>query len=198
MNIRTGPKSGPVLLFLHGLGRFSEDYLTFATELAPHFQSVIVDFRGHSDSEWLEGKYFVGDYVNDTVELIRSRFAEPILLYGHSLGAMVALAAAGIIAEHVRGIILEDPPFHTMGRRIQQTPWVALFTGMQQVCRGGGISRARWLTRSVNPAFARGQARFSPACGRLRFAPDALAFGAKCLSKINQTVLAHHPGLLAG
>ena len=195
MNIRTGPKSGPVLLFLHGLGRFSEDYLTFATELAPHFQSVIVDFRGHGDSEWLEGKYFVGDYVNDTVELIRSRFAEPILLYGHSLGAMVALAAAGIIPEHVRGIILEDPPFHTMGRRIQQTPWVALFTGMQQVCRGGGTIEQM--------AHALGEVSFRPRPGAV-FAslrevrsPDALAFGAKCLTKY-PTGFEHHPGLLAG
>jgi pimeloyl-ACP methyl ester carboxylesterase len=186
INIRTGPKSGPVLLFLHGLGRFSEDYLSLATDLVPHFQSVIIDFRGHGDSEWAGGRYFVADYVNDTVELIRSRFAEPILVYGHSLGAMVALAAATLIPEHIRGMILEEPPFHTMGRRIHHTLWLPLFTGMQKVSRDGGSleEMARALGEVSFPA------REGNGLTRLREvrSSEALRFGAKCLSKIDPAV----------
>lgn len=133
-----GPQNGPVLLFLHGLGRFSEDYLDLATELSRSWLCVALDFRGHGSSGRAAEHYLVTDYVDDTLRLLQDRFAEPVVICGHSLGAMVALAAAARLPARVRGIILEDPPFHTMGQHIHQTAWATLFAGMQQVSRQGG------------------------------------------------------------
>ncbi|HUR47071.1 MAG TPA: alpha/beta hydrolase [Candidatus Saccharimonadales bacterium] len=181
-----GSRSGPVLLFLHGLGRFSDDYPNFAAEFAPHYQIVLMDFRGHGDSGRSEGKYLVTDYIGDTVQFIGSRFPEPIILYGHSLGAMVALAAATSIPERVRAIILEDPPFHTMGRRIHKTSWLPLFTGMERVCRNGGtIEEMIHAFGEITVPSRQGNG-----LTRLREvrSPEALAFGARCLSKIDAAV----------
>jgi pimeloyl-ACP methyl ester carboxylesterase len=180
LHYMAGPKSGPVLLFLHGLGRFSEDYRVLAAEMAQTWRSVVLDFRGHGDSAKGQDGYLVTDYLADTLEFIQAKFSEPIIIYGHSLGAMVALAAAAKLPAHVRGVILEDPPFHTMGRRIQETPWAALFVGMQEVSRRGG---------SVE--------QMSEALGNIRIglkwlrdlrSPEALAFGAQCLSKVDPAV----------
>jgi pimeloyl-ACP methyl ester carboxylesterase len=57
---------------------------------------------------------------------------------GHSLGAMIALSLASQCAPLVAAIVLEDPPFHTMGRDISATPYLAQFAGMAEVARRGG------------------------------------------------------------
>lgn len=62
----------------------------------------------------------------------------PLVLFGHSLGAMVAAAVAAEVPDRVRAIILEDPPFHTLGNRIEGSAWQAQFIGMQEIARRGG------------------------------------------------------------
>ena len=42
------------------------------------------------------------------------------------------------MSDRVRGIILEDPPFHTMGNRIAGSAWQAQFIGMREAASRGG------------------------------------------------------------
>jgi pimeloyl-ACP methyl ester carboxylesterase len=51
---------------------------------------------------------------------------------------MVAAAVAAEVPDRVRAIILEDPPFHTLGNRIEGSAWQAQFIGMQEIARRGG------------------------------------------------------------
>jgi hypothetical protein len=46
----------------------------------------------------------------------------------HSLGAMVAAAVAAEAIDLVRAVILEDPPFETMGARVRSYPLYPYFT----------------------------------------------------------------------
>lgn len=70
--------------------------------------------------------------------MLEQTVGDPVVLVGHSLGAMVAAIAASRVPERVRGLVLEDPPMQTMGRSIQGTVWQKLFEGMRQVCVAGG------------------------------------------------------------
>ena len=74
----------------------------------------------------------MSDYVPDAIEFIRSTIAEPTVVYGHSLGSMVAAAVAAEIPELVTEVILEDPPFETMGNQIGKTSLLAYFTELKR------------------------------------------------------------------
>lgn len=128
---------GPTLLLLHGVTRCGEDWQPLMPALSAHWTVITLDQRGHGDSP-RGGNYFVADYVADAVRLVRDELVEPLVIFGHSLGAMVAAAVAAELPQRVRGIVLEDPPFHTMGNRITGSLWQSQFIGMQEVARRGG------------------------------------------------------------
>jgi pimeloyl-ACP methyl ester carboxylesterase len=65
--------------------------------------------------------------VEDAHEAIAQRVEDRLVLYGHSLGAMVAAAAAARWPERIAAVILEDPPFSTMGSRIGEGPLLDYF-----------------------------------------------------------------------
>ena len=109
--------SGPVLVLLHGVTRCGADWEPLLPALAEDWTVIALDQRGHGTSP-RAGSYLVTDYVADAVRFVREETAGPIFIFGHSLGAMVAAAVAAELPDRVGGIILEDPPFHTMGNRI--------------------------------------------------------------------------------
>src|SRR5438045_742737 len=92
LNTATGPASGPPLVFLHGVTRRWQDFLTLVPALTGRWQVHGLDFRGHGGSGRVPNKYRIIDYVQDAVSVLRTRVAEPAVLYGHSLGALVAAA----------------------------------------------------------------------------------------------------------
>jgi pimeloyl-ACP methyl ester carboxylesterase len=124
-------RAGPPLLFLHGLIRRWQTFQAMLPALAMRWQVHALDARGHGASARAAGGYLVTDYVEDIVELTDERFEEPVAIYGHSLGGMVALGAAAARPDRVRAVILEDPPFETMGRRIVESPWLSFFAGIR-------------------------------------------------------------------
>lgn len=132
-----GPQSAPTLLLLHGVTRNGRDWETLLPELKNDWRVFVVDHCGHGDSPRTPGEYRVADYARHTAEFLRTNFSEPVTVMGHSLGAMVALSLAVECPEQMAAIVLEDPPFHTMGRDIATTPYLAQFTGMAQVARRG-------------------------------------------------------------
>jgi pimeloyl-ACP methyl ester carboxylesterase len=134
---RTTCGSGPVLLLLHGVTRCGADWEPLLPALAAHWKVIALDQRGHGTSP-RAGSYLVTDYVADVVRFVQEETADPVVIFGHSLGAMVAAAVAAELPDRVRGIILEDPPFHTMGNRIAGSAWQAQFTGMREAARKRG------------------------------------------------------------
>jgi pimeloyl-ACP methyl ester carboxylesterase len=182
-----GPALGAPLLLLHGLARCWQDFETLIPSLLPHSHLFAFDHRGHGSSGRTEEAYLVTDYVRDICGLLEREFSEPVFLFGHSLGAMVALAVAAQQPEAVRGIVLEDPPFHTMGRRIGQTPWQAQFIGIQAVARqGGGIEQLTDGLASIEIPAASDPNK-TVRLGELRD-HESLLFSASCLTGIDPEV----------
>ncbi|MFM7161331.1 MAG: alpha/beta fold hydrolase [Planctomycetaceae bacterium] len=127
---RTGTES-PDVIFLHGVTRRWQSFLPIVAPLAVRHRLELLDLRGHGASG-RASSYRVIDYVGDVVERL-GQLAAPVVLYGHSLGAMVAAGAAAHCPDKVRGVILEDPPFETMGERIGETRLLSYFQGIAEL-----------------------------------------------------------------
>jgi len=130
LNVMYGPRNGPPMVFLHGVGRSWQDFHTLLPALAWRWQVVGLDFRGHGLSARSPHNYQVQHYVRDAVSLVADLTA-PVVVYGHSLGAMVAAATAAELPQRVRALVLEDPPFETLGEQIRKTQFYSLFTIMR-------------------------------------------------------------------
>lgn len=182
---RTTCGSGPVLLLLHGVTRCGADWEALFPALAEHWTVVALDQRGHGASPRGD-RYLVTDYIADAVSFVRDEVTGPLVIFGHSLGAMVAAAVAAELPDRVRGIILEDPPFHTMGNRIAGTAWQAQFTGMRDAARGVGSGEQ--ITDALAdiriPASGGGFKRLGDLRDRA-----SLAWSAQCLARLDPEVL---------
>ena len=181
-----GEGTGPALVFLHGVTRRWQTFLPLVPWLTPRWTLQLIDQRGHGRSPRAEG-YRVIDYVNDAVSLVCENLGAPVVLYGHSLGAMVAAAVAAEIPAKVRAVVLEDPPFQTMGARIAQTPWQGYFQSIRPFAGSDRpvpqVARELAEVRMADPCTGKSQ--------RLGDTRDAasLAFAAQCLRQLDPRVL---------
>lgn len=184
LQLAVGPEHGPPLLMLHGVLRGWQDFFPLFGPFAPRWQLHAMDFRGHGDSA-PAASYRVVDYVSDAGRVLE-RLPRGAVLYGHSLGAMVALAAAARFPDRVAGLVLEDPPFHTMGRDIMATPFHSLFVGMRgalEASSGTSDLAARLAEVRITDPAGGTQVRL----GDVRDAA-ALRFSAHCLRRIDPAV----------
>lgn len=118
---------------LHGVLRCGQDFALLFPALAAQWQVAAVDLGGHGGSS-SRGGYRVIDYVDD-VGAVLERWSQPAVVYGHSLGAMLAIAVAARYPRKVRAIVLEDPPLETLGSRLGETPFLAQFLAMRELAR---------------------------------------------------------------
>jgi pimeloyl-ACP methyl ester carboxylesterase len=176
---------GDPLLLLHGVTRGWRDWEPFMAALDPGWLLLAVDQRGHGSSPRAES-YLVTDYVRDAVAFVRSQATAPVVVFGHSLGAMVAAAVAAEIPEAVRGVVLEDPPFHSMGQRIAGSVWQAQFVGMREVGRRGGTLEevTDGLSDIQLPTKTGGFRRLGDVRDR-----SSLRWSAECLKQLDPEVL---------
>mgnify|MGYP002640008840 FL=1 len=177
--------AGPTLLLLHGVTRCGEDWQPLMSALGARWKVIALDQRGHGDSP-RGGDYFVAEHVADAVRLVRDELATPLVIFGHSLGAMVAAAVAAELPQQVRGIVLEDPPFHMMGNRIAGSLWQSQFIGMRDAARrGGGIDEITDALAEIRlPRDDGGYKRLGEVRDRA-----SLQWSALCLSRIDPEVL---------
>jgi len=135
-NIRVaiGPTSGSPLLLLHGVARNWRDFRPLLPWLVSGWQVFGWDHRGHGLSDRAPGRYLVVDYAKDvTAWLERHAPPQPVIVYGHSLGALAALHAAASVPDKVRAIVLEEPPSAKFLERLPASPYQTIFTAMQQL-----------------------------------------------------------------
>lgn len=106
---RTGGGRPPLVL-LHGLADDGLCWTPVAEALAPDFDLILVDLRGHGLSEAPPDGYTLENLAREVAALSRLLELEKPRLLGHSLGALTALVLAGLFPDLPRAIVLEDPP----------------------------------------------------------------------------------------
>ncbi len=110
INYGEGPASGPPMVLLHGGSARWQGWEPVIPALVDRWHLYAPDFRGHGKSGWVPGHYRLTDYAADTIALLGQCVGEPALLWGHSMGAMVALMVAAERPDLVRAVINSDAP----------------------------------------------------------------------------------------
>jgi pimeloyl-ACP methyl ester carboxylesterase len=106
-----GTPDKPVLVLLHGLSGSCHAYDGEFEIYGPDWHIYALDLRGHGKSGKTETSYTIPDYAGDVIEFLRRHIGEPVVLAGHSTGALTTLAVAASAPDTVRAIIANDPPF---------------------------------------------------------------------------------------
>jgi pimeloyl-ACP methyl ester carboxylesterase len=85
-------------------------WLPVIPALAPHFDIVAVDLRGHGQSDQPQAGYHLADYAADIVALTAALGWRQPAVIGHSLGGSVARVTEARNPGWARRIVIEDTP----------------------------------------------------------------------------------------
>ena len=108
LNYMEGPPSGPAVLLLHGLTQRWQAFQSLIPQLSQAHHVFAPDFRGHGLSGRVKEGYRGEDYAHDILEFVDQVIKEPVAIYGHSMGGMVAIYVAGCRSQMVRGTVIGD------------------------------------------------------------------------------------------
>lgn len=114
-------------IFCHGITDNGRCMLRLAENLAPRFDVILVDARGHGLSDKPEKGYSSDDHADDLEGLIKGLNLEKPILYGHSMGARTVSRFAAKYPEIPRAVILEDPVYIvplTQQEEIERDLWL--------------------------------------------------------------------------
>jgi pimeloyl-ACP methyl ester carboxylesterase len=99
----------PVVVLVHGITGNGLSWARVAGALGHDVEVFAPDLRGRAGSAGLPGPWGMAAHAEDLLALLDAVGAPQAVLTGHSMGAfVVAVAAAGVARERVRGVVLVD------------------------------------------------------------------------------------------
>ena len=99
--------AGPNLVLVHGTTAGKERWAPVRPRLEAHFTVTAIDRRGRGDSGDGDG-YDIEREFEDVLAVVDA-LDPPVLLFGHSYGAICALEAA-MRSDSIAGLVLYEPP----------------------------------------------------------------------------------------
>lgn len=110
-----GNLSARPLLLLHGGSSRWQSFEDIIPDLSETFHLYALDLRGHGLSGRASSPsgYRLEEYLADVIEFIRNVMKRPPIIFGHSLGGMIALMAGASYPAFVSAIIVGDSPLST-------------------------------------------------------------------------------------
>jgi pimeloyl-ACP methyl ester carboxylesterase len=118
--------------------------------LSGKYHLYALDLRGHGRSGHPPGAYRLGNYTRDIYQFIVQQVRTPAFVYGHSLGALIAMQLAARQPQSVRALILGDPPLYHHDTRTQDTFWFQAFQELLDFMLDHPDSKERgaWLVQN--------------------------------------------------
>ncbi len=107
--IETAPNGRPLIL-LHGGSARWQAFENIIPELAKNHHLFALDLRGHGKSARVSNSYAIADYAQDIAAFIHTKKLESPILFGHSLGGIIALYVAGKLVDDLTAVIIGDSP----------------------------------------------------------------------------------------
>lgn len=98
------------LVLVHGITDDGLCWTPVAEVFADRLDVVMVDLRGHGQSDAPEDGYTLENLGNELAAIIRALGLNTPIVLGHSLGAIATLVMAGLHPQLPGSLILEDPP----------------------------------------------------------------------------------------
>jgi cis-3-alkyl-4-acyloxetan-2-one decarboxylase len=97
---------GPPLVLVHGLGGTIENWRALAPPLATRHRVLVPDLPGHGRSSLLPEARSLDALADAVLAVADAEEIRPAVWIGHSLGGGVALRAAALRSDVVRGLVL--------------------------------------------------------------------------------------------
>ena len=116
-----GVKGQIPLIFLHGVMSSSEIWKPQVNHFMNQRRIIILDLRGHGQSDKPLGRYSITQFSDDLRSLMKNLDVEKAIIVGHSLGGMTALRFTLDHQDMVDKLILIDTTAKssfTFGRRL--------------------------------------------------------------------------------
>lgn len=107
-DLGAGAEGDRCLLMLHGLTAHADAWRSVIRRTETAQRVVCPDFRGHGFSEWTREGYWLNDYARDILALVDELGIRQVDLFGHSLGARVAMVLAPMLGDRLRSLVLSD------------------------------------------------------------------------------------------
>ncbi|WP_062465114.1 alpha/beta fold hydrolase [Demequina soli] len=173
LRYRRLPRDGArTLLLLHGITDGAAAWSRVADALAPGYDLVMPDARGHGGSSRVDAAPDVATLAADAAAVLDALSLGPVLVWGHSMGAETAAALAASRPDLVAAAVLEDPPFGRTEAAEQDGPdphldgFAALLADMRSMSEGERLAVATrqnptW-DAAENEAWAATKAQFDP------------------------------------
>lgn len=150
---RTG--TGRPLVLLHGITDSAACWSRIMGELEGEFDVVALDARGHGRSARWSPEMTPAQMADDAAAVIRELVDEPVVVWGHSMGAATATLLAARHPELVAAVVLEDPPYTTSP--VDDTHQIVqLVTGIGQMLamvREAPEAERLAVAQAMNPAW---------------------------------------------
>jgi pimeloyl-ACP methyl ester carboxylesterase len=112
LNYAEGPNNGPPLTLIHGATDRWQSFNHIIPALSENWHIYAIDLRGRGKSSRKSPHYRLQDLVTDTVEFIKKQVKEPGVIFGHSLGGLVAIWSTVLLPKQVNSLILGDTPLN--------------------------------------------------------------------------------------
>ncbi len=100
--------SGPLLLFMHGIGGNRTNWRANLPAFAPHFSCVAWDARGYGGSDDYEGPLAFDDFVADVLRVLDHFGVQRAHLLGLSMGGRIAMRTALLHPGRIATLTLVD------------------------------------------------------------------------------------------
>lgn len=98
--------SGDYIIFLHGMRDNKNILRPLAEKLSNNYCVISIDFRGHGYSDKITGELSTSQLSDDIIAVTEKMGIDSIILFGHSLGASVAMEIACKAPKKVSKLIL--------------------------------------------------------------------------------------------
>lgn len=122
------PRPAPGLHFAHANGFNAQTYTNLLGPLADRFSIVASDLRGHGHTQLPTPPGFAQGwriFADDLIGTLQQVYTGPVLLAGHSMGAIASLMVAARRPELVRGLVLIEPVFVPPVSGVRPVPDIA-------------------------------------------------------------------------
>lgn len=106
--VEWGDPTRPTVLLIHGFNVQAHTWDPVASVLAERYHVLAPDLRGHGGSSWTREGYRVEQLAGDIVGLLDGLGVTSAHVVGHSLGARVGIALAGLRPDLATTLALSD------------------------------------------------------------------------------------------
>ena len=106
---RSAPSPSATVLLIHGWSCDSTYWSAQLEALREHFEVITIDLAGHGKTPATRDDFSMASFGRDVADVVAKLPAnQSLVLVGHSMGGPVAVEAAVLLGERVRGVIGVD------------------------------------------------------------------------------------------